>query len=69
MVLKEQQVLGGKFDKNNYIEERATAQDGTKFQSLWFIERYMEKNGENRYCYTHTAAGHGCIFRLLDCRF
>ncbi|MGL5112174.1 MAG: oligopeptidase B, partial [Flavobacterium sp.] len=31
-VLKEQEVLGGKFDKNNYTEERvwATATDGTK---------------------------------------
>ncbi|TRO66343.1 S9 family peptidase [Christiangramia sabulilitoris] len=31
-VLKEQEVLGGKFDKNNYISERrwATAKDGTK---------------------------------------
>lgn len=31
-VKKEQQVLGGKFDKNNYIEKRvwATAKDGTK---------------------------------------
>jgi oligopeptidase B len=31
-IKKEQEVLGGKFDKNNYIEERvwATATDGTK---------------------------------------
>jgi oligopeptidase B len=31
-IKKEQQVLGGKFDKNNYVEERiwATATDGTK---------------------------------------
>jgi oligopeptidase B len=30
-IKKEQEVLGGKFDKNNYIEERvwATATDGT----------------------------------------
>lgn len=32
VVLKEQEVLGGKFDKNNYVSERlwATASDGTK---------------------------------------
>ena len=30
--MKEQEILGGKFDKNNYVEERiwATATDGTK---------------------------------------
>jgi oligopeptidase B len=32
-IKKEQEVLGGKFDKNNYIEERvwATATDGANF--------------------------------------
>jgi oligopeptidase B len=42
VVLKEQQVLGGKFDKNNYIEERvwATAQDGTKTDLYGLPKRY-----------------------------
>jgi oligopeptidase B len=47
-VLKEQQVLGGKFDKNNYIEERiwATAADGTKIPMSIVYKKGMKKNGK-----------------------
>lgn len=48
-ILKEQEVLGGKFDKNNYIEERiwATAQDGTKIPMSMVYRKGMELNGKN----------------------
>jgi len=48
-VKKEQQVLGGKFDKNNYIEERiwATAQDGTKIPISVVYKKGLKKDGSN----------------------
>jgi oligopeptidase B len=48
-VLKEQAVLGGKFDKNNYAEERiwATAQDGTKVPISIVYKKGMKKDGKN----------------------
>jgi oligopeptidase B len=48
-VLKEQEVLGGKFDKNNYIEERvwATAKDGTKVPISMVYRKGITKNGKN----------------------
>ena len=48
-VLKEQQVLGGKFDKNNYIEERvwATAADGTKVPISMVYHKSVKKDGKN----------------------
>ncbi|WP_413614461.1 S9 family peptidase [Flavobacterium sp. N1736] len=48
-ILKEQQVLGGKFDKNNYIEERvwATARDGIKVPISIIYRKGLEKNGKN----------------------
>jgi len=48
-IKKEQQVLGGKFDKNNYIEERvwATATDGTKVPISMVYRKGLEKNGKN----------------------
>ncbi|MCV9926834.1 S9 family peptidase [Flavobacterium sp. LS1R49] len=48
-VLKEQQVLGGKFDKNNYIEERiwAPAADGVKVPISMVYRKGLEKNGKN----------------------
>ncbi len=48
-ILKEQEVLGGKFDKNNYIEERiwATAQDGTKIPMSVVYRKGMVLNGKN----------------------
>ncbi|HCQ12962.1 S9 family peptidase [Flavobacterium sp.] len=49
IVLKEQEVLGGKFDKNNYIEERiwATATDGTKVPISMVYRKGIELNGKN----------------------
>ena len=48
-VLKEQEVLGGKFDKNNYVEERiwATAEDGTKLPISMVYKKGMKKDGKN----------------------
>ncbi|WP_181369463.1 S9 family peptidase [Flavobacterium album] len=48
-VLKEQEVLGGKFDKNNYVEERvwATAKDGTKIPISMVYRKGITKNGNN----------------------
>lgn len=48
-VLKEQEVLGGKFDKNNYIEERvwATAIDGTKVPISMVYRKGIKKDGKN----------------------
>jgi len=48
-VKKEQQVLGGKFDKNNYTEERiwATANDGTKIPISMVYKKGLTKNGKN----------------------
>jgi oligopeptidase B len=48
-VLKEQEVLGGKFDKNNYIEERiwATAKDGTKVPISVVYRKGIVKDGKN----------------------
>ncbi|RTY86295.1 S9 family peptidase [Flavobacterium sp. RSP15] len=48
-IKKEQQVLGGKFDKNNYIEERvwATATDGTKVPISMVYKKGLKKDGNN----------------------
>lgn len=48
-VLKEQEVLGGKFDKNNYEEERvwATAEDGTKVPISMVYRKGLKKDGSN----------------------
>jgi len=48
-VLKEQEVLGGKFDKNNYIEERiwATTTDGTKVPISIVYRKGIKKDGKN----------------------
>lgn len=48
-VLKEQEVLGGKFDKNNYVEERvwATAADGTKVPISMVYRKGIKKDGKN----------------------
>jgi oligopeptidase B len=48
-VLKEQAVLGGKFDKNNYTEERiwATATDGTKIPMSIVYKKGIKKDGKN----------------------
>ena len=48
-VVKEQEVLGGKFDKHNYIEQRvwATAEDGTKVPISMVYAKHLEMNGQN----------------------
>ncbi|UYW01852.1 S9 family peptidase [Flavobacterium agricola] len=48
-VKKEQEVLGGTFDKNNYVEERvwATATDGTKIPISLVYRKDVKKDGKN----------------------
>ena len=48
-IKKEQEVLGGQFDKNNYIEERvwATAKDGTKVPISLVYRKDLKKDGNN----------------------
>lgn len=48
-VLKEQEVLGGVFDKNNYVEERVwvTATDGTKVPISMVYKKGIQKDGKN----------------------
>ncbi len=49
IVRKEQEVLGGKFDKNNYASERiwATATDGVKIPITMVYRKGMKRNGKN----------------------
>ncbi|MFD0861757.1 S9 family peptidase [Sungkyunkwania multivorans] len=49
VVKKEQEVLGGKFDKNNYTSERvwATASDGTKIPISMVYRKGITKDGTN----------------------
>ena len=66
-VLKEQEVLGGKFDKNNYTEERiwATAKDGTKVPISMIYRKGIKKDGKNPlllYAY-------GSYGVTMDCHF
>ena len=66
-VLKEHEVLGGKFDKNNYTEERiwATAKDGTKVPISMVYRKGILKNGKNPlllYAY-------GSYGVTMDCHF
>lgn len=48
-IKKEQEVLGGKFNKNNYTEERvwATATDGTKIPISMVYGKNIKKDGSN----------------------
>ena len=48
-IKKEFEVLGGKFDKNNYIEERvwATATDGTQVPISLVYRKEVKKDGKN----------------------
>ncbi|MFV8376063.1 S9 family peptidase [Flavobacterium sp. LB1P71] len=60
-VKKEQQVLGGKFDKNNYKEERvwATAKDGTKIPISMVYRKELKKDGHNPLLqYAYGSYGH-----------
>lgn len=49
VVVKEQEVLGGVFDKNNYTSERvwATAEDGTKIPVSLVYKKGLVKDGKN----------------------
>lgn len=60
-IKKEQQVLGGKFDKNNYTEERiwATAKDGTKVPISMVYKKGLKKDGTNPLLlYAYGSYGH-----------
>jgi oligopeptidase B len=66
-ILKEQAVLGGKFDKNNYTEERiwATAKDGTQVPISMIYRKGIRKDGKNPlllYAY-------GSYGVTMDCHF
>lgn len=60
-IKKEQEVLGGKFDKNNYTEERvwATAQDGVKIPISMVYKKGLKKDGTNPLLqYAYGSYGH-----------
>lgn len=60
-IKKEQEVLGGAFDKNNYIEERvwATAKDGTKVPISMVYRKELKKDGKNPLLlYAYGSYGH-----------
>lgn len=60
-IKKEQQVLGGKFDKNNYTEERvwATAHDGTRVPISMVYRKNLRKDGKNPLLlYAYGSYGH-----------
>ena len=60
-IKKEQQVLGGKFDKSNYTEERvwATADDGTKIPISMVYRKGLKKDGSNPLLqYAYGSYGH-----------
>ncbi|MDQ5930381.1 MAG: oligopeptidase, partial [Bacteroidota bacterium] len=60
-VQKEQEILGGKFDKNNYKEERvwATATDGTQVPISLVYKKDLEKKGQNPLLlYAYGSYGH-----------
>jgi oligopeptidase B len=60
-IKKEHQVLGGKFDKNNYTEERiwATAKDGTKIPISMVYRNGLKKDGSNPLLlYAYGSYGH-----------
>ena len=60
-IKKEQEVLGGKFDKNNYTEERvwATAEDGVKIPISMVYRKGLKKDGTNPLLqYAYGSYGH-----------
>jgi oligopeptidase B len=66
-IKKEHQVLGGKFDKNNYTEERiwATAKDGTKIPISMVYRKGLKKDGSNPLLlYAYGSYGHS-----MDAKF
>jgi oligopeptidase B len=70
-IKKEQQVLGGKFDKNNYTEERvwATADDGTKIPISMVYKKGLKKDGTNPLLqYAYGSYGHSMDATFLSTR-
>jgi oligopeptidase B len=67
VVLKEQEVLGGTFDKNNYQEERlwAKAKDGTKVPISIVYRKGMKKDGAN----PTLLYAYGSYGVTMDCHF
>ncbi len=75
-VLKEVEVLGGKFDKNNYSEERiwATATDGTKIPISMVHRKGIKKDSNNpfllyaygSYGYSMDTSFSSTVLSLLD---
>ena len=60
-IKKEQEVLGGKFDKNDYIEERlwATTKDGTQIPISMVYRKGLKKDSENPLLlYAYGSYGH-----------
>ena len=76
VILKEQEVLGGKFDKANYTEERvwATATDGVKVPISMVYRKGLKKDGSNPLLqYAYGSYGHSMdasfsstVLTLLD---
>jgi oligopeptidase B len=66
-ILKEQEVLGGIFDKNNYHEDRvwATAKDGIKVPISMVYRKGMKKEGAN----PTLLYGYGSYGVTMDCHF
>ena len=69
-ILKEQEVLGGKFNKSDYAEERvwATAEDGTKIPISMVYKKGIKKDGTNpllQYAYGSYGATIGAGFSSI----
>ena len=66
-ILKEHEVLGGTFDKNNYVEERvwATAKDGTKVPISLIYRKGLKKDGLN----PTLLYAYGSYGVTMDCHF
>jgi oligopeptidase B len=66
-ILKEHEVLGGKFDKNNYTEERiwATAKDGTQIPISMIYRKGITKNSNNPFL----LYAYGSYGATMDCYF
>ncbi len=66
-ILKEHEVLGGKFDKSNYTEERvlATAKDGTQVPISMIYRNGIKKEGSN----PALLYAYGSYGVTMDCHF
>ena len=70
-IKKEQQVLGGSFDKNNYTEERlwATAQDGTKIPISLIYRKDLVLPSGGRGLSPLLQYAYGSYGHSIDCSF